>query len=254
MFKALKALFGGSSDRPDTPSVPALDEAKLAPFRRSCWKPVVVAEAGGAASSKFAGSIGVRPGEAWPLCRSCGKPIQLFLQINTTELPDGFSHPWGNSLFQFFYCVNSEPCCEVDCDAWQAFSTSTLFRVVPLAEATAICEPPEGSFPPKRIASWEAADDLPGWEELESAGFSEVELEEIGNLGFPREGDKLGGWPYWVQSVEYPDCPVCKQPMQLVFQIDSEVNVPYMFGDAGCGHVTVCPQHPDQIAFAWACH
>lgn len=66
-------------------------------------------------------------------------------------------------------------------------------------------------------------------------------------------GDKLGGWPAWVQGVEYPDCPRCGARMALLFQLDSEENVPWMFGDVGCGHVTRCPAHPDEVAFGWAC-
>jgi hypothetical protein len=41
--------------------------------------------------------------------------------------------------------------------------------------------------------------------------------------------------------------------MHLLFQIDSEDNLPYMFGDAGCGHITQCPKHPHRLAFGWAC-
>ena len=41
--------------------------------------------------------------------------------------------------------------------------------------------------------------------------------------------------------------------MDLVFQLDSEKNVPFMFGDAGVGHITQCPTHKDVVAFTWAC-
>ena len=41
--------------------------------------------------------------------------------------------------------------------------------------------------------------------------------------------------------------------MALVFQVDSEDHVPFMFGDTGCGHVTQCPDHKDVVAFGWAC-
>jgi hypothetical protein len=38
-----------------------------------------------------------------------------------------------------------------------------------------------------------------------------------------------------------------------VFQVDSEDNVPFMFGDVGCGHITRCPDHKQVVAFGWAC-
>ncbi|MDJ0556950.1 MAG: hypothetical protein QNJ68_21390 [Microcoleaceae cyanobacterium MO_207.B10] len=41
--------------------------------------------------------------------------------------------------------------------------------------------------------------------------------------------------------------------MQLVFQVDSNDNLPFMFGDVGCGHITQCKDHKNIVAFAWAC-
>jgi uncharacterized protein YwqG len=72
-------------------------------------------------------------------------------------------------------------------------------------------------------------------------------------ISLAEAGDKLGGWPHWIQGIEYPSCPRCKHRMELVFQLDSEDNLPYMFGDVGIGHITQCPEHPDVLTFAWAC-
>jgi hypothetical protein len=41
--------------------------------------------------------------------------------------------------------------------------------------------------------------------------------------------------------------------MAHVFQVDSGGNLPFQFGDAGCGHVTLCPEHKEVVAFGWAC-
>ena len=70
---------------------------------------------------------------------------------------------------------------------------------------------------------------------------------------FPLEGEKLGGWPAWIQGIEYPSCPLCDTQMALVLQVDSEKHVAMMWGDMGIGHVTQCPNHPDVLTFAWAC-
>ena len=67
------------------------------------------------------------------------------------------------------------------------------------------------------------------------------------------EGDKLAGYPNWIQGVEYPNCPECQRRMQFVFQIDSQDNLPVMFGDVGCGHITQCPEHKQILTFSWAC-
>ena len=256
MIKLLKDLLGkpaAPAASAETPP-PALDDPRVAPLRRSCWIPKVESRDGEPHASKFSGTAALPAGEAWPLCPNCTLPMQLFLQLNAAELPEGFEAPWGEGILQFFYCTTSDPHCEVECDAWEPFARSTLLRIMPGTAATEGAPLPGTAFPAKRIVGWELRDDLPGWEELSDLGFSEEDAEEIGNSGYPREGDKLGGWPYWVQSIEYPQCPECKSAMKLLFQIDSDINLPYMFGDAGCGHITYCEKHPHILAFRWACH
>ena len=88
---------------------------------------------------------------------------------------------------------------------------------------------------------------------LDPAAHGDDLWDELSEAGYPRGGDKLAGYPMWVQGVEYPNCPVCNEQMRLLFQIDSNDNLPYLFGDAGCGHITQCKTHKDQIAFGWAC-
>jgi uncharacterized protein YwqG len=41
--------------------------------------------------------------------------------------------------------------------------------------------------------------------------------------------------------------------MEYVFQIDSEDNLPLMWGDMGTAHVTRCPTHREVLALGWAC-
>jgi uncharacterized protein YjbI with pentapeptide repeats/uncharacterized protein YwqG len=67
-------------------------------------------------------------------------------------------------------------------------------------------------------------------------------------------GDKLAGWPHWVQSIEYPNCPVCSKLMdRLVFEFASDDNVPFLWGDVGVGYILQCPDHVEQLAFLWQC-
>ena len=47
--------------------------------------------------------------------------------------------------------------------------------------------------------------------------------------------------------------PAVSAQMRLVFQIDSNDHLLFMFGDLGCGHLTQCPTHEDVLAFGWAC-
>lgn len=41
---------------------------------------------------------------------------------------------------------------------------------------------------------------------------------------------------------------------ELLFQVDSDVHIPFMFGDAGIGHITQNPDDANEVAFAWACY
>ena len=212
--------------------------------------------------SKFSGIPWLSSGESWPKCKNCNSEMQLLLQLNLSTLPKE-STVAGAGLMQIFYCTSSDPHCEVDCGSWFWNDKAMLARLVnPSGESHSYNQTPVAdAFPAKVIRRWEPGElELPRVEEL--IGLQEISEDEQTELydaedsetyPGPEGGDKLGGWPYWIQSVEYPECRQCNQTMKLVFQIDSEVNVPYMWGDAGCGHVTQCPEHPEVISFGWAC-
>lgn len=231
----------------------------LEPHKRLAWVPNSEEKTSHPLSSKFSGIPALSKDECWPCCKNCEEPMQLFLQINSQELPDCQRNVFGGDILQVFYCTNWETECEVNCDAFFPFSKSTLLRIVDYSaenisspEKSPVKEP----FPEKPITGWEPKDDYPNWEELENLGItlSETQCDLLCEHDYPLTKDKLLGWPYWVQGVEYPDCPDCSKPMKLLFQIDSEDNLPYMFGDAGCSHITQCETHKDKLAIAWACY
>lgn len=229
--------------------------SKIEPLARKAWIPRVKAGDGEITASKFSGAPLLKPAEKWPDCPNCGKPMQFFLQLNLDELPDPAQ--FGKGILQMFYCTSADPLCEVDCEAFYPFAESALLRIIQPNSNANKTEIPEieNRFPAKLITGWKEVEDYPNTEELREQGveLSDEEDEEWIEQGFPRAGDKLAGWPHWVQGVEYPDCPKCGERMRLVFQIDSEDNLPYMFGDVGCGHITQCKTHKDQLAFGWAC-
>jgi hypothetical protein len=39
--------------------------------------------------------------------------------------------------------------------------------------------------------------------------------------------------------------------MHMLFQIDSEENIPYTFGYDGRGYIFQCPKHPESLIFYW---
>lgn len=223
---------------------------------RHAWRPVVENDDGAASDSKFAGTAVLARGEEWPACGNCHQPLQLFVQLDLAALPAALQGELGSGFLQLFYCVNDTPPCEADCEAFVPFGKSVLARRLDAANAVpAPARPANNTFPARRIRGWEQVEDLPNWEEIRALGVAlsgdeETLLEE---LELPWGGDKLWGWPYWVQGIEYPSCPQCEATMRLVFQIDSNDNLPHMFGDVGCGHLTQCATHKDVLAFGWAC-
>jgi uncharacterized protein YwqG len=233
-------------------------EERLRPFVRTAWLPEVVDGDGPPTASKFAGGPVLAPNEQWPPCGNCGRPMQLFVQLNAADLPTTEAARLLGGFLQLFYCTSEDPVCESECEAFFPHSRSTLVRLQSPGSVRSDHQamPLPGMFPPRRIVGWTAVADVPGGEELADLGseLSDEESEALDLAGrVPHAGEKLGGWPWWVQGVEYPNCRRCGATMELLFQIDSEHNLPYMFGDAGVGHITQCTTHRDEVAFGWAC-
>lgn len=206
--------------------------------------------------SKIGGLPYLRSEKDWPKCPNCKKHLQLFLQLNLSEIPEKKS----DGLLQFFYCTSTDPLCEVDLEAFFAFSEAVVSRLIHLDIPSYSINPEhEDTFPEKRITGWEAVDDYPHYEDYDLLGIDSdlddtvYDLMEERESGVPISGDKLFGWPFWVQGSEYPSDRKTGTQMELVFQFDSEVNLPHMFGDAGIGHLTQSPDNKQELAFGWAC-
>jgi len=224
---------------------------------RRAWKPVTVEGDTDLKGSKFSGQPWLAAGESWPVCRNCGKPMQLLLQLNFNNIPESVREQDGTGLLQLFYCVNDNPCCEIECEAWAPFSNSVLLRrIESIPEPANINETiPDNYFPAKTIVGWEEVEDYPTEQEAKALGveITQDEQEIVESEASVVCGDKLGGWPNWFQSIEYPDCPVCHETMELFFQLQPGKNLPYGLFGCGCGHITRCKQHRNQFAFGWAC-
>lgn len=235
---------------------------------RRAWRPVVE-EGGELRGARFGGAALLADNEDWPSCVTCRRPMQFFLQFPLSSLPPGTAH--GEGILQLFYCSTDDGACET----WWPFSGTHLVRL--LTAPSAVVAHPLNLRPmrPRAVTGWTELVDYPHPEEHPSLGLTYdydfqrkrvsvsapsfgIEVRDLGfdaaeTIGDAVQGDKLGGWPAWVQSVEYPACTVCGREMALVFQLDSENNVDHMFGDAGCGHITQCREHPEVLAFGWAC-
>lgn len=229
---------------------------KLDQFRRKAWLPKTREGDCSSAGSKFSGIAFIPVGDEWPRCGNCERPMQLFVQLNGNDVPEEAQSLFPNGILQLFYCTSSDPQCDVECEAFFPFSKAHLARIV--EEGTpgnSSKSPVDDAFPARSIVGWSTVIDVPNWEEAESLGveFVDDEADALADTSMPADGEKLGGWPKWIQGIEYPNCPKCDEAMEFLFQIDSERNIPFLLGDAGIGHVTRCKTHPDILTFGWAC-
>jgi len=258
---------------------PTLDEvrAALQPWikqhTRPAWKPQVQKREISVLGSKFCGAPALAPGERWPCCDVCRSPMPLFLQLNSQDLPAEFGQPF-DGLLQLFYCVSD------DCGggSYKPFEGKKLLRIIQHPQDPDVPNIPRefaADFPCKAITGWKELSDLPDSDDHEELGlhyrynaslrtvhiecpslgvvFDNISDDACEAIAKAIRGDKLGGWPRWVQGMEYPNCPKCSRRMRYLFQIDSQDNIPYMFGDCGRGHITQCLDHPNVLGFGWAC-
>ena len=239
---------------------------------KNAWKPVI--DNGDTETlSWFGGEPANRSDSDWPSCAQCKTPMQFFLQLDLSTLPEEFEYPIRKGLLQLFYCSSDDGACET----WAHFTGTHAISINELNSEITTRNNDITPLKQNKIASWKRIDDLPHVEEHRFLGvqydydfkknrvsieckehdlhFKHIDIDSnpADSIAEAASGDKLGGWPYWVQSAEYPNCLTCNQQMSLLFQIDSNDNLDYMFGDVGCGHLTYCQNHPEIFAFGWAC-
>lgn len=205
--------------------------------------------------TKYGGYPYLRNENDWPTCENCKKHMPLFLQLNLNNLPVNKE----DGLIQLFYCTNEEENCESELEAFFHFSKATACRKIKIENKSAEIQPNcKDIFDEKIIIDWEPKEDYPHFEDYPilncTVDVDEVyELLEERNMGQTIADDKLFGWPYWIQSEEYPYDRKTNTRMELLFQIGESENIPYMFGDAGIGHLTQSPDNDEELTFGWAC-
>jgi predicted DNA-binding WGR domain protein/uncharacterized protein YwqG len=267
------------------PVPPKKMERWFAAYRRLMFIPDVQDGDLGLTASKFGGTAWLAEGESWPHCGGCRRPMQLFLQLNLDQLPAELGRRFGEGLLQYFMCTwtDVEKECGAMTQAYFPLSENKLVRVVRHDYLPRSVSAPDvgTNFPCKTMVGWKKSEEYPRFIEWERLGLREEDdfdrdadlvrflrcdrpkvnmqtsdqmYEFLTGPAWCSQGDKLAGWPWWTQEVEYPDCPKCGCSMtNVVFQLDSRTNLPYSFGRSGIGNVFQCPKHLDSVVFIWYC-
>jgi ankyrin repeat protein len=198
--------------------------------RRDTWTPALLGGEYAGRPSRFGGTPWRRPGEAWPACGRCARPMTFFVQIDLATAPTALRQP---GMLQVFRCTNCS-----------TFHADQLVRIADdLSPA-----PATETFPARSVLRWHrAVADYPRNEVPLDAPEEAAAAQQLN-----RRGEKLGGWPAWVQDPAYPDCPNGDHPMsRLLLQLDSGQAVPYRWGDNGVAYVLQCPRHLSAVTLVW---
>lgn len=226
-------------------------KTKVEKYKKEAFKPIISDETSNESllDSKFGGKPFVSKEHTWPVCE-CGELMAFFLQLNSNHLPSKLNKAevFGEGLLQLFYCIK--------CDNYEPFTNSHKIRLIKFENMNTDIDASEikSNFEYHKINDWQEFFDYPRYDEiLDLEKLNDDEADQYENEYKSKAGEKLLGWPHWVQGVEYVNCPICAKQMRYIFQIDSERNIDYMFGDMGVGHLSQCKDHPDQLVFTWAC-
>ena len=175
-------------------------------------------------------------------------------------------------FYSFFY----QPEEGVDVDWNKGVSQLSFIRIMKSDKATLPCPQPKiNGIKPKRalyIADWVERIDYPHSEEYSNLGINK-ELDRLvnsceglyeddfaGNKYFALQGDKLGGWPYWTQALEYP-LDSSGEPMEYLLQLDCgsfyegprvKAHAKGLFASDGTGHIFISKKNPSELRFEWA--
>jgi hypothetical protein len=228
---------------------------ELQEFQRTAWIPQVRFRAGEVTHSKLGGTPWISETEEWPCCAVCSQPMELFLQLNSEELPEEMAGRFSG-LLQVFVCVTNGYSSGTCALGYEGFSKAWLLRLCQPVGQPRYSRPPfEDAFIEGVIESWQPRVDLPSSQELAALGIrlshEQWRLMVAPEEQFTEAGDKLGGWPNWPQNLDYIACPRCQRRMDVIFQFDSSDTLPHDYMDCGTAWVSQCAEHPDVLAFNW---
>jgi len=242
-----KSLFGKSSSKPAPAPTAAPEKSTPAPspellkYSRPAWLWTIAHGESAVDATRIGGRSLMGEAEQWPNCGDCKNPLTFMIQCNLDTLPDGMKdHDSG--ILRFFYCMH-EDC--VGMGGWEAFDPQHHLSILQGYGHTKAAPSGTVVIPPTYLSQTNQIDDVPHWEDRTDTAVQ----DEPANAHY---GHKFAGWLCWIQGPERPNCPDCKTVMEPFIQLDEDATRDFNFG-GGIGHISQCPNHPDSLAFGWAC-
>ena len=229
-------------------------------------------------NTKYNGYPYLNDDEYWPKCLNCCNFIPLFLQLNIEkDIPNEhwLHKQYSGHIIQLFYCIK--------CNDFKGFNNSNQIRLIKInpniniknyeykimnvkSNILSIMTNKEKTYFEyyKLIQSFkrDTCFEGPLSNEFDTIFngydtyfriklFDELKKCKYFEQYMPKATDKLGGYPFWINNVDYKKCYICNNNMSLIYQTNAKYNN-FMFGDCGIGHLFLCKKHPNILAFQWA--
>jgi len=208
--------------------------------------------------SHFGGAPYFEKGEEWPKAKN-GKHLDFIFQVfNDTDL----QLPKSIELIQFYYDWEELPW-ETESDGWLV----KIYKKTQKENIVFIEKPNELEKSKYCEINFKPVKSLPDWEGIELHCnnayklscvldpdkpwriYQQIVTKIIGEQEFQSQ---LGGYPLWVQGESTPKDSK-GNPMNLLFQIDSEYDAGLMWGDVGLIYVFY-DEESEKIEFILQCH
>ena len=207
---------------------------------RLCALPDLRVAGGAPGASRLGGYPSLEDPSAWPRCGLCREPMTFLAELVASEL-SGLLEPLPfEGRLQIFACPN--------CDRPEHFTSGRCVRQIGLDAVVATTLPDEGPhwsrfmIPKRSIVGWRVARDTPDIDEVNQLCDHDIEeaSELLAERGHRHRGEKVSGWPSWIQDIDYGECDVCPGTalvfvMQLAAAALAEESALYVLRCPSCG-------------------
>ena len=169
--------------------------------------------------SKMGGVPNLNGFQEWPICDECNAPLNFILQLYKTDFAD-FYFAENKNIFQLFRCPNLDCPVARSGDAYDQRMFHYYWNIN--TDKNREVEMPDldkGQFPhlEGRVQECyfepEVSDDYPDWVNEDSTDWNSLkhkygyDIVDLFIWNFTIEpSTKFGGYPYWLQDPNHPDC------------------------------------------------